>query len=125
MRQIAGGTFLMGSDRHYADESPAHKVPVGGFWIDETTVTNADYAAFVAATGYVTVAVEIHHSTASAQLPTGSHLSRDFMLRHSLGDVPDHSWKACVKALLSAKFSANATSPTGSGVRDRSSRATE
>ena len=56
MHQIAGGTFLMGSDRHYADESPAHKVPVGGFWIDETTVTNADYAAFVAATGYVTVA---------------------------------------------------------------------
>jgi formylglycine-generating enzyme required for sulfatase activity len=33
-----------------------HKVAVGGFWIDETTVTNAEYAAFVAATGYVTVA---------------------------------------------------------------------
>ncbi len=26
MRQIPGGTFLMGSDRHYADERPAHKV---------------------------------------------------------------------------------------------------
>ena len=56
MRQIPGGTFLMGSDRHYADERPAHKVSVSGFWIDETTVTNADYDAFVAATGYVTVA---------------------------------------------------------------------
>ena len=56
MRQIPGGTFLMGSDRHYADERPEHKVSVSGFWIDETTVTNADYDAFVAATGYVTVA---------------------------------------------------------------------
>jgi len=56
MRYIPGGTFLMGSDRHYLDERPAHKVTVSGFWIDETTVTNADYAAFVAATGYVTVA---------------------------------------------------------------------
>ena len=56
MRQIPGGTFLMGSDRHYADERPAHKVSVSGFRIDETTMTNADYAAFVAATGYVTVA---------------------------------------------------------------------
>lgn len=56
MRHIPGGTFLMGSDHHYRDERPAHKVTVNGFWIDETTVTNAEYAAFVAATGYVTVA---------------------------------------------------------------------
>jgi formylglycine-generating enzyme required for sulfatase activity len=56
MRHVPGGTFLMGSDHHYRDERPAHKVTVSGFWIDETTVTNADFAAFVAATGYVTVA---------------------------------------------------------------------
>ena len=56
MCQNPGGTFLIRSDRHYADERPAHKVAVGGFWIDETTVTNAEYAAFVAATGYVAVA---------------------------------------------------------------------
>ena len=56
MRHVPGGTFLMGSDRHYRDERPAHKVAVSGFWIDETTVTNADFATFVAATGYVTVA---------------------------------------------------------------------
>jgi len=51
MCQNPGGTFLIRSDRHYADERPAYKVAVGGFWIDETTVTNAAYAAFVAATG--------------------------------------------------------------------------
>lgn len=56
MRRIPGGSFLMGSDRHYPDERPAHKVSVGGLWMDETTVTNAEYAAFVAATSYVTVA---------------------------------------------------------------------
>ena len=56
MVRIAGGTFLMGSDRHYAEERPAHRVQVGGFWMDATTVTNAQFAAFVAATGYVTVA---------------------------------------------------------------------
>ena len=56
MRRIFGGSFLMGSDRHYADERPAHKVSVGSFWIDETTVTNAQFAVFVASTGYVTVA---------------------------------------------------------------------
>ena len=46
----------MGSDRHYAEEGPAHRVEVDGFWIDRHQVTNEQFAAFVAATGYVTVA---------------------------------------------------------------------
>ncbi|MCS6847588.1 MAG: formylglycine-generating enzyme family protein [Anaerolineae bacterium] len=53
---IPGGTFLMGSDKHYPEEAPAHKVRVDGFWMDAYLVTNADFAAFVEATGYVTVA---------------------------------------------------------------------
>ena len=44
---IPAGTFRMGSDEHYPEESPARDVEVGGFWIGRTTVTNADYAAFV------------------------------------------------------------------------------
>ena len=56
MIRIPGGTFLMGSDTHYAEERPAHRVQVGAFWMDATTVTNEQFAAFVAATGYVTVA---------------------------------------------------------------------
>ena len=51
---IPGGTFRMGSDRHYPEEAPAHSVAVEGFWIDRTPVTNSDFARFVAATGYVT-----------------------------------------------------------------------
>lgn len=56
MVRIPGGAFLMGSDRHYPEERPAHPVRVDGFWMDATTVTNAAFARFVAATGYVTVA---------------------------------------------------------------------
>ncbi|WP_420836813.1 formylglycine-generating enzyme family protein [Bradyrhizobium algeriense] len=46
----------MGSDSHYAEEAPAHRVCVGGFWMDVSTVTNRDFERFVAATGYVTQA---------------------------------------------------------------------
>ena len=53
---IPGGSFPMGSDHHYPEERPVHSVRVDGFWIDEQTVTNAEFAQFVAATGYVTVA---------------------------------------------------------------------
>jgi sulfatase modifying factor 1 len=53
---IEGGSFLMGSDRHYPEEAPAHPVKVDGFWIDVTPVTNRQFAAFVEATGYVTLA---------------------------------------------------------------------
>jgi formylglycine-generating enzyme len=53
---IPGGTFRMGSDQHYAEEAPAHRVTVDGFWIDRTPVTNRQFKAFVNATGYVTSA---------------------------------------------------------------------
>jgi len=56
MRQLPGGTFRMGSDRFYPEEHPSREVRVDGFWIDETPVTNAAFAAFVADTGYVTLA---------------------------------------------------------------------
>ncbi len=53
---LPGGTFRMGSDHHYPEEAPAHEVTVAGFWIDRTPVTNRQFEAFVAATGYTTVA---------------------------------------------------------------------
>jgi len=53
---IPGGTFTMGSDNHYPEETPAHKVTVEGFWMDKYTVTNKDYKKFVDATRYRTVA---------------------------------------------------------------------
>jgi formylglycine-generating enzyme len=53
---IPGGTFRMGSDVHYPEEAPQHKVAVDGFWMDERPVTNADFRKFVEQTGYVTFA---------------------------------------------------------------------
>lgn len=53
---IPGGTFTMGSDRHYPEEAPAHRVRVDGFWIDASTVTNRAFERFVTETGHVTLA---------------------------------------------------------------------
>ena len=67
MAWIPGGEFSMGAqdppDMHdtvgmqaTTDSRPVHRAYVDGFWMDRTEVTNAQFAAFVAATGYVTVA---------------------------------------------------------------------
>ena len=56
MKWIPGGTFVMGSEKHYPEEKPVGPVSVDGFWMDETSVTNEQYQNFVEATGYVTVA---------------------------------------------------------------------
>ena len=56
MAWIPGGTFRMGSDRHYPEERPVHEVSVDGFWMDEHQVTVAEFRRFVKATGHVTVA---------------------------------------------------------------------
>jgi formylglycine-generating enzyme len=53
---IPGGSTVIGSDRFYAEESPKRRVDVASFWIDRHEVTNAEFAAFVKATGYRTVA---------------------------------------------------------------------
>ncbi len=55
---IPAGDFQMGSedDQARADESPIHYVHVDPFWMDQTEVTNAQFKAFVDATGYITTA---------------------------------------------------------------------
>jgi len=53
---VPGGTFTMGSDRHYAEEAPSHEVRIDGFWMDRHPVTNAQFARFVRETGYITFA---------------------------------------------------------------------
>ena len=61
---IPGGTFSMGGDpglmdggsQSHGTSYPVHKVTLDSFWMDETEVTNAQFAEFVEATGYVTFA---------------------------------------------------------------------
>lgn len=58
MKLIAGGEYKIGTNRpdgFLQDcEGPQILVQVTDFWIDETTVTNEEFAKFVTETGYVT-----------------------------------------------------------------------
>jgi sulfatase modifying factor 1 len=56
MAWVNGGDFMMGAEQTYPEEGPVHPESVAGFWMDQTEITNAQFAAFVAATGYVTLA---------------------------------------------------------------------
>lgn len=56
MEWIEGGVFVMGSDHHYPEEKPTHRVKVDGFFMDAAPVTHGQFRAFVEATGHVTVA---------------------------------------------------------------------
>ncbi|MES2509718.1 MAG: formylglycine-generating enzyme family protein [Pseudomonadota bacterium] len=65
---VPGGSYEMG-DTVYPEESPLQKVKVAGFWMDRTEVTNAEFAAFVKATGYVTEAERGPDPNMQAALP--------------------------------------------------------
>ena len=54
---IPGGRFWMGCEGcNLPDALPVHPVELDGFWMDRAPVTNAEFARFAEATGYVTVA---------------------------------------------------------------------
>jgi len=59
MIRIPGGTFRMGSDKHYPEEAPVHRVTVDALWIDRTPVTNAQFRAFVEANRYDAVVAHL------------------------------------------------------------------
>ena len=72
---IPGGQFEMGDEGQRATpaEGPVHSVRVDGFFMDVHTVTNAEFRAFVKATGYVTVAEKAPDAKELlAQLPPGT-----------------------------------------------------
>lgn len=58
MKWIPGGRFTMGTNDSDSmpNERPAHPVQLDGFWMDEHSVTNAQFRKFFEATGYVTIA---------------------------------------------------------------------
>jgi formylglycine-generating enzyme required for sulfatase activity len=83
MAWIPGGEFTMGSADPLAraDERPLHRVRVDGFWMDATEVTNAQFAAFVAATGYRTVAERpVDWEELRTQVPPGTPKPPDAQL---------------------------------------------
>jgi len=79
---VPGGEFSMGCDDPRSslcggpdpmpDARPVHRVYVDGFWMDKTEVTNAEFARFVAATGYVTVAEKTPKAEDFPDAPPGN-----------------------------------------------------
>jgi formylglycine-generating enzyme required for sulfatase activity len=81
---ITGGEFRMGSEHPLArpDERPIHRVRIDGFWLDQTEVTNAQFAAFAQATGYRTVAERpIDWEELKKQVPPGTPKPDDAQLQ--------------------------------------------
>ncbi len=66
---INGGTYQMGSN-DYIDSKPVHAVTVNSFYMDEHEVTNAQFAQFVKATGYITVAEQALNPADFPGVPT-------------------------------------------------------
>jgi formylglycine-generating enzyme len=118
--RIDGGAFTMGSDETYPEEAPAHRVAVDAFSISRTAVTNREYAAFVRATHYRTVAerpldpadfpgappenlvpgsmvftgtpgpVDLRHLSQWWAWTPGANWRRPFGPGSTIGDRPDH-----------------------------------
>ena len=81
---IPGGEFMMGStEKESANNAlSVHVVKVDGFWMDETEVTNTQFASFVKATGYKTVAERpIDWEQLKKQVPAGTPKPPDDVLQ--------------------------------------------
>ena len=83
MAWIPSGEFTMGTDdpNSMTNERPSRRVHVDGFWMDINTVTNAQFAKFVAATGYVTTAEKAPDwNEMKKELPPGTPKPDDKLL---------------------------------------------
>lgn len=81
---IPAGTFYMGAATqcNTNDAQPFHQVEINGFWIDETEVTNDQFAAFVKATGYLTLAERpVNWEELKKMTPPGTPKPPDEMLQ--------------------------------------------
>ncbi|BBY59443.1 formylglycine-generating enzyme family protein [Mycolicibacterium sarraceniae] len=103
---VPGGSFRMGSTSFYPEEAPIHTATVSAFAIERHPVTNAQFAAFVAATGYVTIAERpldpaLYPGVAEADLQPGALVFRPTPGPVNLQDwrqwwdwAPGASWRA-------------------------------
>ena len=104
---IPGADFIMGGDDPLArpDERPLHTVRIRSFWIDRTEVTNAQFRAFVDATGYITIAERpVDWEELKSQVPEGTPMPPAEMLvpgslvfvkphvKPGQGPLPDLAW---------------------------------
>lgn len=93
MIRIPGGQFQMGSDRFYPEERPAHTVTGHEFQIAQHPVTNAEFRAFVEATGYVTVAERELTGPAYAGLSDADRAPGSLVFHETPGPVNLRDWR--------------------------------
>jgi len=90
---LPGGSFRMGSTQFYPEEAPVHSATVGAYAVERHPVTNAQFAEFVADTGYVTVAEQpldpaLYPGAAPQDLVPGS-----LVFRPTSGPVDLRDWR--------------------------------
>jgi sulfatase modifying factor 1 len=94
MIRIPGGRFVMGSNSFYPEEAPAHRAEIADFELDRHPVTNAQFAAFVAATGYVTVAERSLDEAEYPNLSVAERAPGSLAFRPTSGPVDLRDWRA-------------------------------
>ena len=90
---LPGGTFRMGSTEFYPEEVPVHTVAVAPFAIERHPVTNAQFAEFVAATGYVTVAEQPLDPSLYPAVPPADLEPGALVFRPTPGPVDLRDWR--------------------------------
>jgi formylglycine-generating enzyme required for sulfatase activity len=91
--KVPAGSFRMGSTSFYPEEAPVHTVTVADFAIEQHPVTNAQFAEFVSATRYVTIAEQpldpaLYPGVAAADLAPGA-----LVFRPTAGPVDLRDWR--------------------------------
>jgi formylglycine-generating enzyme len=85
---VPGGHFLMGSSQFYREERPARPAYVEGFWIDPHPITNGDFAEFVRATGYMTLAERAPDPDLYTDADPALLIAGSLVFRKPAGPVP-------------------------------------
>src|ERR1700704_3826167 len=91
--ELRGGSFRMGSTQFYPEEAPVHTVTVGAFAVERHPVTNAQYAEFVADTGYVTVAEQAPDPTLYPGAAAEDLVPGALVFRSTSGPVDLRDWR--------------------------------
>jgi formylglycine-generating enzyme required for sulfatase activity len=91
--ELPGGAYRMGSTQFYPEEAPVHTVTVAPFAIERHPVTNAQFAAFVDATGYVTVAEQALDPALYPGVPPADLQPGALVFRPTPGPVDLRDWR--------------------------------
>lgn len=119
---IPGGTFTMGGDpglmgggsQSHGTSYPIHEVTVDAFWMDETEVTNRQFAAFVEATGYVTFAEQPLPAEVAAALQQTA--AANIKTLRSMAAKADGAERQAILASIKQVETAAAVSPTAGSI---------